>query len=113
MTIQRPTRDGPAQDGLVRDPRAEIAQHVEAAKGGLRFARRGASVTFAHPFQPIRQVEQFLSDFRDQRLSCKLPNLLCNRVIIFTVSIALVAHGRNLDRKQLPGGGGALRSFYR
>jgi hypothetical protein len=44
--------------------------HVEAAKGGLLLARRGGSVTFAHPFQPIRQVEQFLLDFRDPRLSC-------------------------------------------
>jgi hypothetical protein len=26
--------------------------------------------TFAHPFQPIRQVEQFLLDFRDPGLSC-------------------------------------------
>jgi hypothetical protein len=25
-------------------------------------------------------------------LSCQLPNLLCNRVIIFTASIPLVAH---------------------
>ena len=113
MTIQRPTRDGPAQDGLVRDPRAEIAQHVEAAKGGLRFARRGASVTFAHPFQPIRQVEQFLLDLRDLRLSCQLPDLLCNSAIIFTASFPLVAHRRILDRERLPGRGGALRSLYR
>jgi hypothetical protein len=41
------------------------------------------------------------------------PNLVCNRVVIFTLSIALVAHWRNLDRKGLPGGGRALRSFYR
>jgi hypothetical protein len=67
-------------------------QHVEAAKGDLLFARRVGSVTFAHPFQPIRQIEQFLLDFRDQRLSCELPDLLCNRVIIFTVAIPLVAH---------------------
>jgi hypothetical protein len=107
MTIQRPTRDGPAQDRLVRDPRAEIAQHVEAAKGGLRFARRGASVTFAHPFQPIRQVEQFLLDLRDLRLSCQLPDLLCNSAIIFTASFPLVAHRRILDRKRFPEEAGA------
>jgi hypothetical protein len=113
MTIQRPTATGLHRTGQFETHRAEIAQHVEAAKGDLLSARRGGSVTFAHFFKPIRKVEQFLSDFRDQRLSCQLPNLFCNRMIIFTVSIALVAHGRNLDRKQLPGGGGALRSFYR
>ena len=56
--------------GLEFSRGAEISQHVEAAKDGLLFARRGGSVTFAHPFQPIRRVEQFLLDFRDLRLSC-------------------------------------------
>jgi hypothetical protein len=94
-----------------RPHRAEIAQHVEAAKGGLRFARRGGSVTFAHPFQPIRQVEQFLLDLRDLRLSCQLPNLLCNRAIIFTASFPLVAHRRILDRKRFPEEAGRFGPF--
>jgi hypothetical protein len=42
-----------------------------------------------------------------------LPNLLCNRVIIFTAYIPLVAHRRILDRKQFPEEAGALRSLYR
>jgi hypothetical protein len=33
-------------------------------------------------------------------LSCKLPNLFCNRVIILAASIPLVAHRRILDRKR-------------
>src|SRR5207248_7967971 len=91
--------------------RAEISQHVEAAKGGLLFARRGGSVTFAHPLQPIRQVEQFLLDLRDRRLSCQLPDLLCNRAIIFTASFPLVAHRRVLDRKRLPEEAGRFGLF--
>jgi hypothetical protein len=44
--------------------------HVEAATDGLLFAPRVGSVTFAHLFQSIRQVEQFLLDLRVFRLSC-------------------------------------------
>ena len=80
-------------------------------KRDLLVTRRVGSVTFAHPFQPIRQVEQFLLDFRDQRLSCELPNLLCNSAIIFTASIPLVAHRPILDRERLPEEAGRFGLF--
>jgi hypothetical protein len=44
-------------------------------------------------------------------LSCKLPNLFCNRVIILAASIPLVAHRRILDRKRLPEEAGRFGLF--